>query len=42
MFLDEDLKENAIAGAGILNKILCSTRYDSRRIVIGMFDNDKH
>lgn len=39
--LVEDSKENAIAGAGILNKILCSTRYDSGRIVIGMFDNDK-
>ena len=39
--LEDDSKENAIAGAGILNKILCSTRYDSGRIVIGMFDNDK-
>lgn len=39
--LEEDSRENAIAGAGILNKILCSIRYDSGRIVIGMFDNDK-
>lgn len=39
--LEDDSKENAIAGAGILNKILCSTRYDSGRIVVGMFDNDK-
>lgn len=39
--LEEDSNENAVAGAGILNKILCSTRYDSGRIVIGMFDNDK-
>lgn len=39
--LEGDLKENSIAGAGILNKILCSTRYDSGRITIGIFDNDK-
>ena len=28
------------AGASVLNKILCGIRYDSNRIVIGMFDND--
>lgn len=39
--LKDDSRENAIAGAGILNKILCSTRYDSGKIIIGMFDNDK-
>lgn len=39
--LDEKSKENAIAGTGILGKILCSVRYDSSKIIIGLFDNDK-
>jgi len=37
----DESSDNAIAGAGILSKILCGTRHDSPRIVIGLFDNDK-
>ena len=29
-----------IAGAGILKTILCGIRYDSGRLIIGLFDND--
>lgn len=39
--LSDEEKGNTIAGASILSKILCSVRYDSSRIVIGLFDNDK-
>ena len=39
--LDKNVEENAIAGASVLRKILCSTAYDSPKILIGLFDNDK-
>lgn len=39
--LEEDSNDNAVAGASVLKKILCSTRFDSNKIVIGLFDNDK-
>ena len=32
----------SLAGAGVLRKILCSTRYDSiSKVIIGLFDNDE-
>ena len=39
--LEEDSNDNAVAGASVLKKILCSTRFDSNKVVIGLFDNDK-
>lgn len=38
--LDEQEK-NAIAGAGILKNTLCAWRFDSSKVVIGLFDNDE-
>lgn len=36
----DDQEENAIAGAGILKNTLCAWRFDSSKVVIGLFDND--
>ena len=37
----EDTEENiSLAGADMLKKVLCTARYDSEKIIIGMFDND--
>lgn len=30
----------SLAGADMLKKVLCTARYDSKNIIIGMFDND--
>lgn len=30
----------SLAGADMLKKVLCTARYDSEKIIIGMFDND--
>lgn len=30
----------SLAGAGMLKKVLCTARYDSEKVIIGMFDND--
>lgn len=37
----DDQADNAIAGAGILKNTLCAWRFDSAKVVIGLFDNDK-
>lgn len=37
----DDQAENAIAGAGILKNTLCARRFDSSKVVIGLFDNDE-
>ena len=40
--MDEDAQGNvSLAGADMLKKVLCTARYDSEKIIIGMFDNDK-
>lgn len=40
--MDEDTQGNvSLAGADMLKKVLCTARYDSEKIIIGMFDNDK-
>ena len=40
--MDEDAEGNvSLAGADMLKKVLCTARYDSEKIIIGMFDNDK-
>lgn len=40
--MDEDVQGNvSLAGADMLKKVLCTARYDSEKIIIGMFDNDK-
>lgn len=39
--LDANVEKNALAGAGILKKILCSVRFDDSKTIIGLFDNDK-
>ena len=37
----EDTEENiSLAGADMFKKVLCTARYDSEKIIIGMFDND--
>lgn len=37
----DDQEENSIAGAGILKNTLCAWRFDSSKVVIGLFDNDE-
>lgn len=39
--MSDEENVDVLAGTGILNKILCSVRYDSIRTIIGLFDNDK-
>ena len=39
--VEEDVKSNvSLAGADMLKKVLCTARYDSEKVIIGMFDND--
>ncbi len=39
--MEEDAEGNAsLAGADMLKKVLCTARYDSEKVIIGMFDND--
>lgn len=39
--MEEETSGNvSLAGADMLKKVLCTVRYDSKNIIIGMFDND--
>lgn len=39
--MQEDAEGNiSLAGADMLKKVLCTARYDSEKVIIGMFDND--
>lgn len=39
--MEEDDEGNvSLAGADMLKKVLCTARYDSEKVIIGMFDND--
>lgn len=39
--MEEDAEGNvSLAGADMLKKVLCTARYDSEKVIIGMFDND--
>lgn len=36
----DDPHSTSTAGADMLKKVLCTTRYDSQKVIIGLFDND--
>lgn len=39
--MGEEIEGNvSLAGADMLRKVLCTARYDSEKVIIGMFDND--
>ena len=39
--MEEDAEgNNSLAGADMLKKVMCTARYDSEKVIIGMFDND--